>query len=142
LEDDVYEEISDRCNDNLECMFYEMIGVWIDKPDYKFNDNYYSPDINNRHFNELLQEQLDEIRVEEINESKIVIKNMLRESLVVEFYGKKIIEPITKRFNDSSDDMINKLAIAICSNNLLVILCNIKPNNNLMKHLTSGMIRY
>jgi hypothetical protein len=89
LEDDVYEEISDRCNDNLECMFDEMMGEWIDKPYYKFNDNYYTPDINNRYFNELLQEQLDEIRVEEINESKIVIKNMLRESLVPKVVIKK-----------------------------------------------------
>lgn len=80
LEEDVYEEISDRCNDKLDCMFDEMMGEWIDKPDYRFNDNYYSPDINNRYFNELLQERLDEIRIEEINESKIVIKNILREN--------------------------------------------------------------
>jgi hypothetical protein len=43
---------------------------------------------------------------------KDIIKNLLRESFVVEFYGKNIIGPITKRFNDSSNDMINKLAIA------------------------------
>jgi len=43
---------------------------------------------------------------------KDIIKKLLKETLVVEFYGKRIIEPITKRFNDSSDDMINKLAIA------------------------------
>lgn len=41
-----------------------------------------------------------------------IIKKLLRESLVVEFYGKRVIEPITKRFNDNSDDMINKLGIA------------------------------
>jgi len=43
---------------------------------------------------------------------KEVIKKLLRETLVVEFYGKRVIEPITKKFNDSSDDMINKLGIA------------------------------
>jgi hypothetical protein len=43
---------------------------------------------------------------------KDIIKKLLRETLVNEFYGKKVIEPITKRFNDSSDDMINKLGIA------------------------------
>jgi hypothetical protein len=43
---------------------------------------------------------------------KDIIKELLREMLVNEFYGKKVIEPITKRFNDSSDDMINKLGIA------------------------------
>jgi hypothetical protein len=41
-----------------------------------------------------------------------LIKKLLKESLMLEFYGKKVIEPITKRFNDSSDDMINKLGIA------------------------------
>ena len=82
LEEDVYEEISDRCNDDMSCMFNEMIGEWIDKPDFRFNDNYYSPDINDVYFNELLEEHLGEIRIEEINESRVMIKNMLRESLV------------------------------------------------------------
>jgi len=41
-----------------------------------------------------------------------LIKKLLKESLMLEFYSKKVIEPITKRFNDSSDDMINKLGIA------------------------------
>ena len=83
LEEDVYEEISDRCNDDLECMFNEMIGEWIDKPDYRFNDNYYYPDIDDRYFNELLQERLDEINIKEVNESKTIIKNILRESLKI-----------------------------------------------------------
>jgi hypothetical protein len=43
---------------------------------------------------------------------KSFIKKLLKESLVAEFYGKKVIEPITKRFGDNSDDMINKLAVA------------------------------
>ena len=43
---------------------------------------------------------------------KNIVKQLLRETLVNEFYGKNVIEPVTKRFNDSSDDMINKLAIA------------------------------
>jgi hypothetical protein len=43
---------------------------------------------------------------------KNIIKQLLKETLVNEFYGKSVIEPVTKRFNDSSDDMINKLAIA------------------------------
>ena len=77
LEEDVYEEISDRCDDDLKCMFNEMIGEWIDKPDFRYNDHYYHPDINERYFNELLQERLDEIR---IDESKVAIKNMLREN--------------------------------------------------------------
>jgi len=76
LEDDVYEEISDRCDDDLPCMFNEMIGEWIDKPDFRFNDSYYYPNVNDEYFNELLQERLDEIR---LDEGKVMIKNMLRE---------------------------------------------------------------
>ena len=104
LEEDVYEEISDRCNDKLDCMFDEMMGEWIDKPDFRFNDNYYSPDINNRYFNELLQERLDEIRVEEINESKVIIKNMLRESLapkVVNEVSKEVYDLINTKYANS-----------------------------------------
>lgn len=82
LEEDVYEEISDRCNDELKCMFDEMIGEWIDKPSFRFNDNYYYPDIDERYFNELLQDRLDEINIKEVNESKAAIKNMLREAFV------------------------------------------------------------
>jgi type III secretion system FlhB-like substrate exporter len=90
LEEDVYEEISDRCDDKLDCMFDAMMGEWIDKPDFKFNDNYYSPNINNGYFNELLQDRLDEIKVEEINESKVRIKNILRESLVPKVVNKSL----------------------------------------------------
>jgi hypothetical protein len=43
---------------------------------------------------------------------KNIIKQLISEALVAEFYGKSVIEPITKRFNDSSDDIINKLGIA------------------------------
>ena len=91
LDEDVYEEISDRCDDDMSCMFDEMIGEWVDKPDFRFDDRYYSPDIDDRYFNELLQERLDEIRIEEINESKVMIKNMLRESLVP-----KVVNEVSK----------------------------------------------
>jgi hypothetical protein len=104
LEEDVYEEISDRCNDDMSCMFDEMIGEWIDKPDFRFNDNYYSPDINNRYFNELLQERLDEIKIEEINESKVMIKNMLRENFVpkvVNEVSKDIYDLINTKYSNS-----------------------------------------
>jgi len=43
---------------------------------------------------------------------KNIIKKLLKESLVVEFYGKRVIEPLTARFGDSSDDMLNKLGIS------------------------------
>ena len=44
------------------------------------------------------------------------IKTLLRENLnqfaINEIYGKNVINVITKKFNDNSEDMINKLAIA------------------------------
>ena len=104
LEEDVYEEISDRCNDKLECMFDEMMGEWIDKPDFRFNDNYYSPDINNGYFNDLLQDRLDEIKIEEINESKIVIKNILRENFtpkIVNEVSKDVYDLINTKYSNS-----------------------------------------
>jgi len=104
LDEDVYEEISDRCDDDMSCMFDEMIGEWVDKPDFRFDDRYYSPDIDNRYFNELLQESLDEIRVEGINESKVMIKNMLRESLVpkvVNEVSKEVYDLINTKYSNS-----------------------------------------
>lgn len=101
LEEDVYEEISDRCNDELDCMFDEMIGEWIDKPDYRFNDHYYHPDIDERYFNELLQERLDEIR---IDESKAAIKNMLRETFaprVVNEVSKEVYDLVNTKYANS-----------------------------------------
>lgn len=44
---------------------------------------------------------------------KNIIKQLLREALNInEIYGKKVIDVITKKFNDTSEDMINKLAVA------------------------------
>lgn len=77
LEDDVYEEIADNCNDDSDCIFNEMVfGDWIDKPDFYLDERYY-PDVSEGYFNELLQERLGEIS---LNESKALIKNMLREN--------------------------------------------------------------
>jgi len=77
LEDDVYEEIADNCNDDSDCIFNEMVSdSWIDKPDFYLDDRYI-PDVSEEYFNELLQERLGEIS---LNESKALIKNMLREN--------------------------------------------------------------
>jgi len=45
---------------------------------------------------------------------KIYIKKLLRESLLSEnsLYGRKIIDGVTKKIGDSSDDTLNKIAIA------------------------------
>lgn len=51
---------------------------------------------------------------------KNLIKELLREALTInEIYGKKVIDVITKKFNDTSEDMINKLAIASLFRNVL-----------------------
>lgn len=120
LEEDVYEEISDRCDDDISCMFNEMMGEWIDKPDFRFNDNYYSPDINDEYFNELLQEHLDEIRIEEINESKIVIKNILRENFtpkVVNEVSKDVYDLINTKYANSRIIMSPEESIKFKSTN-------------------------
>lgn len=104
LEEDVYEEISDRCNEELDCMFDEMIGEWIDKPSFRFNNQYYHPDIDNRYFNELLQERLDEINIKEVNESKAAIKNMLRETFaprVVNEVSKEVYDLVNTKYANS-----------------------------------------
>jgi hypothetical protein len=44
---------------------------------------------------------------------KNIIKQLLREGLAInEIYGKKTLDILTKKFNDTSENMINKLAIA------------------------------
>jgi hypothetical protein len=56
-------------------MFNEMVGEWIDKPDFRYDDRF-TPSVDDRYFNELLQDGIGYIRVDE---SKVKIKNMLRE---------------------------------------------------------------
>lgn len=50
---------------------------------------------------------------------KNIIKDLLREALTInEIYGKKVIDVVTKKFNDTSEDMVNKLAIASLFRNI------------------------
>jgi hypothetical protein len=100
LEEDVYEEISDRCDDDLECMFNEMVGEWIDKPDFRYDDRF-TPSVDDRYFNELLQDGIGYIRVDE---SKVKIKNMLRESFVpkvVNEVSKDVYDLINTKYSNS-----------------------------------------
>ena len=100
LEEDVYEEFSDRCNEELECIFDEMIGEWIDKPDFRYDDRF-TPSVDDRYFNELLQDGIGYIRVDE---SKVKIKNMLRESFVpkvVNEVSKDVYDLINTKYSNS-----------------------------------------
>ena len=50
---------------------------------------------------------------------KNLIKELLRESLKInEIYGKKVIDIVTKKFNDTSEDMKNKIAISSLFRNI------------------------
>jgi len=51
-------------------------------------------------------------------ESKSIIKNTLRKNFLTEIYGKNIVDVITKKFNDTSEVMKNKLAISSLFRNI------------------------
>jgi len=55
-----YDEYMDRCEDNLECVFFEMIGNDIDKPKFDVDDRWY-PDIDETYFNEMLSDYLIDV---------------------------------------------------------------------------------
>lgn len=58
---------------------------------------------------------------------KNIIKQLLREALTInEIYGKKTIDIITKKFNDTSEDMVNKLSIASLFRNVFGDIQQIK----------------
>lgn len=105
LEDEVYEEIADNCNDESDCIFNEMISDgWIDKPDFYLDDRYY-PDVNNDFFNEMLRDRLGEVS---LNESKVAIKNMLRENFV-----RKVV-------NEVSDDVYDLVSTKYANSRIIV----------------------
>lgn len=63
IEDDVFDDYMERCDntkEQYECMFTEMLGEHIDKPTFDVDDRWY-PDVDNKSFNERLQEALNEI---------------------------------------------------------------------------------
>ena len=56
--DDMFE----RCDEDAECVFRELIGDYYDKPDFRLDDRW-SPDINERNFNEILNSYLGDVRM-------------------------------------------------------------------------------
>lgn len=63
LDDGWYEDYMERCDDDLRCVFGEMIGNEIDKPKFSVDDRWY-PDVDKESFNSILDERLDEVEYE------------------------------------------------------------------------------
>ena len=60
LDDESYDEIMDRCDDDLDCVFNEMINNYIDKPEIEIDDRW-TPDIDENNFNFILDDKLSDI---------------------------------------------------------------------------------
>jgi hypothetical protein len=61
LDDSVFDEYMDNCDDDITCVFKEMLSDdHIDKPDFSTDDRW-SPDVNEQYFNEILSDRLSEI---------------------------------------------------------------------------------
>ena len=64
LSEDYYDEYMERCDDDIKCVFDEMVGYGdIDKPKYDPDDRWY-PDINRADFNEDLSWRLSDAEAE------------------------------------------------------------------------------
>lgn len=59
-EDDL-DDMFERCGDEIDCVFREMLGDYYDKPDFRIDDRW-SPDIDEREFNNTLNSYLGDIR--------------------------------------------------------------------------------
>jgi len=60
LDDAWYEEYAERCDDDVECIFDEMLSEGdIDKPKFNVDDRWH-PDIDTGYFNEMLSDYLSE----------------------------------------------------------------------------------
>jgi len=61
LDDEIFDEHLENCNDDLACVFEEMIGQGdVDKPEYSTDDRW-SPDIDYGNYNEILSDRLSDI---------------------------------------------------------------------------------
>ena len=56
-----YDEYMDRCDDDLKCVFREMIDNEIDKPKFDSDDRF-TPDMDDNYFNDLLNENLYDVQ--------------------------------------------------------------------------------
>lgn len=60
-EDDL-DDYFERCDDSYECVFNELMGDYYDKPNFRLDDRW-TPDVNERYFNEVLNDYLGDIRM-------------------------------------------------------------------------------
>ena len=61
IRDEYLDDYLDRCDNDLKCVFGEVIGDEIDKPKFYVDDRW-SPDVNRQYFNETLEYRLSEIQ--------------------------------------------------------------------------------
>ncbi len=60
-EDDL-DDYFERCDDSYECVFDELMGDYYDKPDFRIDDRW-TPDVDERYFNEILNDYLGDVRL-------------------------------------------------------------------------------
>ena len=63
IDDSWYDDYMERCDDDLRCVFSEMIGQEIDQPTFSVDDRW-SPDIDKQNYNEILSDRLGEVEYE------------------------------------------------------------------------------
>ena len=63
IDDSWYDDYMERCDDDLRCVFSEMIGQEIDQPTFSVDDRW-SPDIDKQSYNEILSDKLGEVEYE------------------------------------------------------------------------------
>jgi hypothetical protein len=59
LEDEL-DEFYEKCNDDLQCVFGELLGDYFDKPEFQLDDRWY-PTIDEKNFNSILRDYLNDI---------------------------------------------------------------------------------
>ena len=61
VSEEYLDEILDNCDDDLKCVFDEIKGQEFDLPNFSIDDRW-TPDVDERFFNEVLEDRLSEIR--------------------------------------------------------------------------------
>ena len=62
VDEDDLDEYFERCDDSYECVFDELMGDYYDKPDFRIDDRW-TPDVDERYFNEILNDYLGDVRM-------------------------------------------------------------------------------
>jgi hypothetical protein len=62
INEDDLDDYFERCEDSYECVFDEIMGDYYDKPDFRIDDRW-TPDVDERYFNEILNDYLGDVRM-------------------------------------------------------------------------------